>query len=155
MHAQASYDFCLAPRPKTTFYDVESGLLGLGSKQVKCPVTLLGERVLWAPMNKPLYLCDYFTLSRKRWNIKQWALFNFVFLAFLGLTKLHLKRTCHLRVLPKFSSFWPRALLISIQQITSWDFKKYVLGRLENLERIRIIECPSFYVSIFSLGSVT
>ena len=29
---QASYDFCLAPWPKNTFYDVESGRLCLGSK---------------------------------------------------------------------------------------------------------------------------
>ena len=42
-NAQASYDFCLVPRPENTFYDVESGPLWPGSKQVKFP---LEERVL-------------------------------------------------------------------------------------------------------------
>ena len=44
--AQASYNFCLAPRPKNTFYDVESRLLSLGSKLVRGPITPQEERVL-------------------------------------------------------------------------------------------------------------
>jgi len=44
------YDSCLAPLPKNTFYNVESGPLYLGSKQVKCPNTPLEERVLLIPM---------------------------------------------------------------------------------------------------------
>ena len=40
------YEQPLKPQPKNTFYDVQSVLLHLGSKQVKCPNTTLEERVL-------------------------------------------------------------------------------------------------------------
>ena len=47
---QASYDFCLSPRPKNTFYDVKFVPLLSSSKQVKCLSTHLEERMLWTPM---------------------------------------------------------------------------------------------------------
>jgi len=43
-------------------YEFESGLLCLGSKQVKCPSTPLDERVLWTPMagqDKILYFENF------------------------------------------------------------------------------------------------
>ena len=37
VHAQASYDFCLAPWPKNTFYDVESASAAIKSNVLTIP----------------------------------------------------------------------------------------------------------------------
>lgn len=63
VHTQGSYDFSLVPQLRNTFYDVESGPLGLGSKQFNCPNTPLEEKVLSTRMGIPLLVLVYVHLN--------------------------------------------------------------------------------------------
>ena len=60
-------DFCLATWIKNTFYYVESSLLCLISKQVKCPnTTNLEERMLWTSMSIKVLIMHGYSLIESR-----------------------------------------------------------------------------------------